>query len=1016
MVEKYLINPAIQQENREPQRAYYIPYSDMKLAMEQNIKANFCYNCLNGNWNFSFFESPLDLPDELEKINYENIIPVPSCWECYGYGQIQYVNIDYPFQVNLPYTVSANPVGVYNRKFYFGDEIYNRKQYLVFEGVDNAFAVYLNNKYVGFSKGSRYQAEFDISALIMNGENNITVVVYTFSDGAYLEGQDCFRYHGIFREVYILNRSKEHLTDININTTIDGLVSFDTFYTSNNISAKYTIFDTDGKVLAEKIEGAYKISSPKLWNAEKPYLYGVLIECNGEYIFKKFGFRDVKVSSSGELLINGVSVKIKGVNRHDSHPKYGYCVSREDMLKDIKLMKQNNINCVRTAHYPNHPNFVEMCDEYGLYVIDECDVESHGIEHAYGLCSAFSGEKLASNSEWFPAYMDRIKRLVIRDKNSPSVIIWSLGNEGQFGENFRKMSEWVKEYDDTRLVHYERTAWPNKGYADDAQPIDKCVDIVSRMYTNLVALEYQGKTLDDTRPYLICEYGHAMGLGPGGLEDYWELFYKYPRLIGGCIWEWCDHAVEKTDENGKIQYLYGGDNGEFPHDSNFCVDGLCYPDRTPHTGLYSLKQAIRPFRISALNIENRQFEIFNATDFTDFNEYNNIWRIVCGNEIIATSTLDFSVLPHQKSCFSLDYDLNCEYPERCFIEFYSNLKFVNSWGDNNCCLSFNQIELPVEVNRKLPQNMNCNLPYYNETKRYIKVIVGDTQFVLDKVYGSICEIVIGRKNILKKPTDLVIWRAMTDNDWYYKGKWLSEYFHKTYFNVIDFEIVSDKEKVIISFSGSLGSNARVPIFGVKLDYVFDINGLTVKIVAKRNDELKSFNRSSLEETDMDLNLKTEIDSIPRFAMRFPLIKEFEELEYFGKGPKESYIDLQNHNLFGIWKDTVTNQYEPYIRPQECGNHIDTDWLKIASKNLSLFVDSKNPFQFSALHYSIEQLDKAEHSFEIEPLDETDLLINYKVQGIGSQSCGPALQNKYKITDREIQFEFRVWCKTKKDKI
>jgi beta-galactosidase/evolved beta-galactosidase subunit alpha len=428
------------------------------------------------------------------------------------------------------------------------------------------------------------------------------------------------------------------------------------------------------------------------------------------------------------------------------------------------------VNCVRTAHYPNHPHFVELCDEYGLYVIDECDMESHGIEHAYGLCSLLSGEKLAENPEWLPAYMDRIERLVIRDKNSPSIIMWSLGNEGQFGENHRKMSRWVKSYDDTRLVHYERTAWPNKGYAEDGPVIDSCVDVISRMYTRFDALDYQGRTLDDPRPYLLAEYGHAMGLGPGGLEDYWNLFYKYPRLIGGCIWEWCDHAVEIKAPNGKIGYLYGGDNGEFPHDGNFCVDGLCYPDRTPHTGLASLKKSMQPFEISAVDLNNGSFKIINRTDFTDFNEYKNYWRIVCGNEVLQSGELSFSVLPHETKEFSLNFNLTAICEERCFIEFYSDLPFDNSWGKSGHNLSWNQIELPVIVKRKPNTEDYSGVVSFINEKRYVKISMGKKSFVVDKAYGSICEINIDGKNILKKPTDLVIWRALIDNDNFRKGK------------------------------------------------------------------------------------------------------------------------------------------------------------------------------------------------------------------------------------------------------
>lgn len=1011
----FLYNPLSQGENRLPQRAYYIPYGEKKYAMNRQLGSNERYISMNGEWNFAYFETPLDLPDTVEEIEFHDRISVPSCWECYGYGQIQYTNINYPFPVNVPYTKTVNPVGVYNRMIDFETTAELSRSYLVFEGVSAAFELYINGNYVGASKGSRMQAEFDVSEFLHNGANTVTVLVYTYCDGSYLEDQDCFRYHGIFRDVYILKRPQNHVRDFTVITSTGGAICVK----SDAEELVFTVFDCDGNELASGTETC-RISDPILWNAEKPYLYGLLIKCAGEYIYKKIGIRTVGTSSVGELLINGVSVKLKGVNRHDSHPKYGYCVTGDDMRRDIVLMKQFNINCVRTSHYPNHPSFYEMCDEYGLYVIDECDQESHGMEHAYGLCSRKSAEKLADNPEFEAAYLDRMKRMVIRDKNSPCIIMWSLGNEGQFGINHVKMADWTRSYDSTRLIHYERTAWPNKEYGEKQMEIHPCVDVISRMYTNFQALEYQGSQAKDKRPYLLAEYGHAMGLGPGGLEEYWRLFRKYPRLIGGCIWEWKDHAVERIGEDGSRRWLYGGDSGEFPHDGNFCVDGLCFPDGTPHTGLYSLKHAIQPFDFVGEDLAAGRFRVINRMAFSDLSEYETVYTVSAGEETYITDKLELAVPAGCEKEFTLKPDLPENITGRIFIRFEVLSKERTAWCEKGHLFASSQLELPLCSGRELLAN-NCQQLLFcsgrqettapvqradvKEEKRYIYFTAGEKKYCVDKAYGSICSIRRGGKELLAAPTQIVTWRALIDNDVYRRERWISEHFHKAYFNVLDGTL--SIEKAAIEFSGTYGADSRAPIFTVRVRYSFDDKGVKADIHAERNPELGSFNRSSSEETDLDLNLKTEIDSVPRFGVRFILKEGFEALRYFGRGPKENYCDFQGHAELGVWNSTVTEEYVPYIRPQECGNHTGCDWLEIADRENTLKLYGDKPFEFSALHYSIEQLDRADHSFEIAPLKETHLLVNYRVEGVGSNSCGPALEDKYKVNDRIINFSFAL---------
>ncbi len=982
-------------ENRLPQRAYYIPFSSADAALTGKKEHSERYQSLNGEWSFRYFESHLDVPENVAHISYGETLPVPSCWECYGYGQIQYTNINYPFQYDPPYTLGVNPVGAYSREFQLREL---ESTYLVFEGVSSYFELYVNGRYVGMSRGSHLQAEFDISQFVCQGSNTVTALVYTYNVESYLEDQDFFRFHGIFRDVYLLRRPQNHIRDIYVKPQINGQVDVEVTFAAEPLGYGVCFYLPDGTA-AEKIE------NPVLWSAEKPVLYGILLECNGEYIYRQFGFRTIATSDDGELLINGISVKLKGVNRHDSHPRYGYCTSYEDMEQDVVLMKQYNINCVRTSHYPNHPEFLELCDRYGLYVIDECDLETHGVEAAYGICSQRSVTEIASNPDWTASYLDRMNRMVERDKNSVSVIIWSLGNEGQFGTNFVAMSDLAKARDNTRLVHYERTAFPNKAYGADQMPIHPCVDIISRMYTSVENVQIQGGLKTDKRPYFLAEYGHAMGLGPGELKDYWDLIYKYPRLIGGCIWEWCDHAVEKELPDGRIGYLYGGDSGEFPHDDNFCCDGLVFPDRTPSTGLLEYKAVIQPLLVEAVDLAQGRFRVENRYDFTDLKEFSFTYEVIADRDTVQIGTFDISLAPHEATEIQLPYSLPQQVTDGAFVYITMNTKAAQSWCEADHNIAWAQFQLPVApmpAEPKAPAAVTLS-----STRRYHTVTSGDDTYKIDIATGMICSLCRGGRELLARPVDILLWRAMTDNDKYVKINWYNEHFHKTFFKAREQKVRWEDGTCIIEVDGAVGANSRVPVYFATITYRFDGRGLHVGITADKNAELKGMNRSSSEETDLDLNLKTEMKEIPRFGIRFPLKKEFEELEFFGMGPRECYVDYQSHARMGIWASTAAAEYEPYIRPQECGSHYNTRWVTLENGRDQVHFQADTAFEFSALHYTMEELDAKNHTFELEESDTTEVLICYKNRGIGTGSCGPLLQEKYQITDQHIDFGFAV---------
>lgn len=983
-------------ENREPQRAYYIPYGSKENAIQAMPDKEICsdmYRSLNGEWKFKYFETPLDLPDNIGEIAFDAIIPVPSCWECYGYGQIHYTNINYPFQYDPPFTQTINPVGVYSSTFHISEKT---NLYMVFEGVSSYFELYINDTYVGMSRGSHMQAEFNIKPFIHEGENKVTVLVYTWNVESYLEDQDFFRFHGIFRDVYLLMRPDNHIRDIYIKTKIEEGIQVDLTFVGEALPYEITYFNPAGEEIAD-------FDYVELWSAEKPNLYGVLISCNGEYIYRRVGFRTVQTSDKGELLINDVPVKLKGVNRHDSHPQYGYCTTLEDMKRDIVMMKQYNINCVRAAHYPNHPAFYEMCDYYGLYVMDECDQETHGVENAFGLCSLASIDEMASNPDWLPSYMDRMNRMVERDKNFPSIFCWSLGNEGQFGTNHIKMSEWTKRRDDTRLIHYERTVFPNKAYGADQIDVHPCVDIISRMYTSIENVEIHGNLTKDKRPYFLAEYGHAMGLGPGELKDYWELFYQYPRLIGGCIWEWCDHAVEIEVEDGTRAYIYGGDSGEFPHDKNFCCDGLVFPDRTPSTGLLEYKKVIEPLKVECVDIAQGVFELENRMDFTNLSEMAFYYCVVCDDEVLVRRAFQVDAAPHDTVRVKLEYDLPETAVHGAFVEIYMDVAKDCTWCKKGHNLAWAQFELPAVC--VLKEDAPLQNIQVEQTNRYVFVATQDKQYTFDKAYGTLFSIKKAGKELLARPMDLVIWRATTDNDGYDKELWINEHFHKVYFKAKNVEMTCDSKQCKIKVHGVLGANSRLPIFSVDVIYMINSNDVDVKIHAVKG-EVKFMHRSSSEETTLDLNMKQELDEVPRFAMRIPLKSDFEQIEYFGKGPRECYVDYQEHAKMGYWKNTVSAEYEPYIRPQECGNHVNVKYLAVSGQDKVVF-KSEKPFEFSTLHYTMEDLDKANHTYELKISDSTEVLLCYKNRGIGSNSCGPKLQDQYKVKDKVIDFDFTL---------
>ncbi len=1006
-------NLEILQENREPARAYYIPYATADGAIADKKGKSPFYKLLNGNWNFIYYDKYSLVPDDITDPNYMDYewdeIPVPSCWQMHGYDIISYTCANYPFIIDEPYVPYENPVGVYSRAFVLPENWDGKSVYIMFEGVSAAFELFVNAKKVGYSEGSHLQHEFNITKYLEKEDNTITVKVYKFCNGSYLEDQDFFRMSGIFRDVYLLARDEKHIEDIYIKPTLDseyknGEVEIEI---TGVKSASADILSPSG-ALIETIDikngkATLKIENAEKWTAETPNLYTAVFYCGNEVIAQNFGFTKIEVSKKCELLINGVAIKLKGVNRHDTHPELGYYTPLEHIWNDLLTMKRYNINTIRTSHYPNTPEFLKMCAKLGFYIIDETDVESHGLNNAFSTVPEFykpghfsadnplTGDKLwiCQCDRWKDAFVDRMARMFERDKNHPCIIFWSLGNESSFGENHKAMAQYVKNRDTSRLIHYESAGW--------ATPFDKpdsTVDVVSHMYTGLEKVKQHGlNRFKDTRPYFLCEYSHAMGNGPGGVEDYWDLIYKYPRLIGGCIWEWADHAVSETTPDGTPYMAYGGDHGETPHDGNFCVDGLCFPDREPSTGLLALKEIYKYLTAEPIDLENGKIRVKNRFDFTDTSGYELCWRVsVDGDTFVQGRITDLNVRPHGTRTYNLDYIL----PESCkygaFLELEFKTLYDTPWEDSGYVVGFNQFELPVEIVKEADELPHGEL-FFEEAGEYFEIYGDDFTYVFGAESGHFESIVKDGVEMLADTGAFGIWRAPTDNDLFIKEKWIQKYnrfggigYDVAVSNIYSADICKENGNVKISVTGVVGARARAPFLRIALDYIIEPSGkINVVCNAKRT---------------------VQFEFMPRFGFDFTLIGTNEYIKYFGMGPEDNYSDLLRHTKIGMYASTVTDEYVEYIMPQEHGNHTHTRMLIVHDvMGRGLMFEGAPEFEFKASHFTTEDLEYAEHTYDLEPNEETFVSINYKMSGIGTGSCGPLVTEKYRLDEENIHFEF-----------
>ncbi len=957
---------------------------------------------LNGVWKFNYSEIEAYSPKDFQNNDYDvsgwDNIDVPGCWQMFGYGKKNYLNIPVPFVVNPPFVPYENPTGCYRTEFTVPKNWDGKRINIFFGGVSNSFHLWINGKEVGFSQGSHIPAEFDITDYITEGKNIVALKVYQWSYTTYIETQDMFRFNGIFRDVYLVAKEQSGIFDVDARTDLDceyktGMVTVDVtnYNPAENYQVGIKLLDGENEVFGEKQKltdknhFSFEVDNAKLWFAETPNLYTLVTTLykNGEAVevYKTdIGFKKTEIKDA-VLYVNGKQVKLKGVNRHDTNTVKGYAVSREDMLKDIILMKQNNINTVRNSHYPSDPYWLELCDKYGLYVVDEADLETH----CMWWVDDWSG--ISDDPKWETVYVDRAERMYHRDKNHPSIIMWSLGNESGDGVNIRAMADWLRKHDsfNARVLHYECAGE------------ERFVDVYSRMYAFLPESIEIGQRTDDPRPFFQCEYGHAMGNGPGSLKDYQDAYYKYDRIVGGCIWEWADHGIREY-ENGELVYKYGGDYDDYPNDGIFCCDGLCTPEREPHTALLEYKKVIEPVNVYDVDSKNGVIGIINRYDAIDLSHLSCSWKLLRDGKSIQSGDIqDFNVQPHGSREITVPFDkallgINGQY--HINIEF--SLKNDTLWAEAGHVVAYSQVELPVKATKEAVYSYDVLKTTDCDYK--ITVANDEVTYVFDKVKGTVTSINYKGREVLAEGPKLNFNWAKTDNDWVsgngidieWKKADLDNFRH--YVQAVSL-IESNDTKAVIEINTLIGPPRLYAPVKAKYTYTIVNNGdMYITTDVKFSDVKKG----------------TPLPRLPKIGLQMMLKKGNDFIKWYGRGPWESYPDKKESTLVGVYEGTVMEQHEFYVRPQENGNKTDVRWAAVTDVGGNgIFVDSEELINVSVHNYTDRALAKADHINQLEFIEETVFNVDYKVSGVGSGSCGPDPLEQYWVKPEDVSFTVRL---------
>ena len=1005
IVPRYYENLSVLHENTMPARAYYIPASKRMDNLVEHREESDRMQLLNGTWKFQYFNSIYDIQDSFFEKNYdtENFdeIQVPSVWQMAGYDTHQYTNIRYPFPFDPPYVPQDIPCGAYVHTFEYSRDEKAPKSFLNFEGVDSCFYVWINGSYIGYSQVSHMTSEFDVTDVLQDGTNTVAVLVMKWCDGSYLEDQDKFRMSGIFRDVYILKRPKQAISDYHIKTRIEDMLAKVEiemkFYSPLNV--KISIEDRNGAVvalgsIAEEGKAVLEIASPELWNTENPYLYKLILETENEVIVDHIALRKIEIKDQ-VIYLNGQKIKFRGVNRHDSDPVTGFTINTEQITTDLTLMKQHNFNAIRSSHYPNAPFFYEMCDKYGFMVIDEADIEAHGPFMIYRKedtdYNRFKrwNEKIADDPVWEEAIVDRVKLMVERDKNRFCIVMWSMGNESAYGCNFEKALEWTKNFDPDRITQYESARYRNYDETYDYSNLD----VYSRMYPALSEIqEYLDK--DGSKPFLLVEYCHSMGNGPGDFEDYFQMIQDNDKMCGGFVWEWCDHAIAHgTAENGKTIYAYGGDHGEEIHDGNFCMDGLVYPDRTVHTGLLEYKNVYRPARVISYNKESGELVLHNYMDFDDLKDYVKIsYELTQDGLVISKGILpEFSVAPHGEGITNLK--INVPENGKCYLKLIYHLKKELPLLDEDHILGFDEIEVSKEdtkcklAEKWIPKTVVDSELQVNENDTQIHIKGREFAYTIDKRTALFTEMKFAGREYLNHPMELNIWRAPTDNDMYIKSEWKKAHYDKAYTRAYTTEVVQGKHGVKITSHASVVAETVQKILDVTITWKIEAAGKIDADIAVTKDD--------------------EFPDLPRFGVRMFLDKKLSAVRYFGMGPQESYCDKHQAASHGLYRADVGDLHEDYIRPQENGSHYDCEYVELNNSRYGIVASAEKAFSFNASYYTQEELEKKTHNYELIESDSVVFCVDYALNGIGSNSCGPVVLEQYRFDDVLFRFQFTL---------
>ena len=1005
IVPRYYENLSILHENTMPARAYYIPASKRMDNLVEHREESDRVQLLNGTWKFQYFNSIYDIQDSFFEKAYDtehfDVIQVPSVWQMAGYDVHQYTNIRYPFPFDPPYVPQDIPCGAYVHTFDYSRDEKASRAFLNFEGVDSCFYVWINGSYAGYSQVSHMTSEFDITDVLQDGTNTVAVLVMKWCDGSYLEDQDKFRMSGIFRDVYILKRPEQAISDYHIKTKIEDMIAkveLDMkFYFPVNV--KISIEDRNGAVvavgsIAEEGAAVLEIASPELWNTENPYLYKLILETENEVIVDHIALRKIEIKDQ-VIYLNGQKIKFRGVNRHDSDPVTGFTISREQIITDLTLMKQHNFNAIRSSHYPNVPFFYEMCDKYGFMVIDEADIEAHGPFMLYRKedtdYNRFKrwNEKIADDPVWEEAIVDRVKLMVERDKNRFCIVMWSMGNESAYGCNFEKALEWTKKFDPDRITQYESARYRNYDKTYDYSNLD----VYSRMYPALSEIqEYLDK--DGSKPFLLVEYCHSMGNGPGDFEDYFQMIQNNDKMCGGFVWEWCDHAITHgTAENGKAIYAYGGDHGEEIHDGNFCMDGLVYPDRTVHTGLLEYKNVYRPARVISYNKESGELVFHNYMDFDDLKDYVKIhYELTQDGLVISKGKLpEVSAAPHSEGKINLK--INVPESGKCYLKFIYHLKKKLPLLDEDYILGFDEIEVSKDdakcklAEKWLQKTAVDSELQVNENDTQIHIKGREFAYTIDKRTALFTEMKFAGREYLNHPMELNIWRAPTDNDMYIKSEWKKAHYDRAYTRAYTTEVVQGRHGVKITSHASVVAETVQKILDVMIAWkIDDIGRINADIAVTKDDEFPD---------------------LPRFGVRMFLDKKLTDARYFGMGPQESYRDKHQAASHGLYRANVGDLHEDYIRPQENGSHYDCEYVELNNSRYGIVVSAENAFSFNASYYTQEELEKKTHNYELTESDSVVFCVDYALNGIGSNSCGPVVLDQYRFDDVLFRFQFTL---------